>query len=66
MIGIELDGHRTHSSPAAIAADRRRQRDLEAAGWYIIRFGGQEVFIDAVGCVQEAAVLASQHKGRHR
>ena len=57
MIGIELDGHRTHSSTAAIAADRRRQRDLEAQGWYIIRFGGLEVYQDAEDCVYQAAQL---------
>lgn len=62
MIGIELDGHRTHSSPAAIAADRRRQRWLEAQGWYIIRFGGQEVFQDAADCVRQAAELVRRRK----
>lgn len=62
MIGIELDGYRTHSSTTAIAADRRRQRDLEALGWYIIRFGGQEVFIDAEDCVYQTAQLARVHR----
>jgi very-short-patch-repair endonuclease len=62
MIGIELDGYRTHSSTAAIAADRQRQRQLEANGWYIIRFGGLEVFQDAEGCVREAAQLAARHR----
>ena len=55
MIGIELDGHATHSSTQAIARDRRRQRALEAAGWRIIRFGGKEVHDDAAGCVRQAA-----------
>ena len=64
-IGIELDGHLTHSSPAAIAADRRRQRWLESKGWYIIRFGGQEVFKDADGCIREAALLVQRY-GRQR
>lgn len=54
-IGIELDGHASHSTTTAIAADRRRQRALEAAGWRIIRFGGAEVYCDAKGCVREAA-----------
>ena len=62
MIGIELDGHRTHSSPAAIAADRRRQRELESLGWYIIRFGGQEVFQDAEDCVYQTAQLVRVHR----
>jgi restriction endonuclease-like protein len=56
--GIEIDGHATHSSPAAIAADRRRQRILERAGWHIIRFGGAEVYADARECAREARELA--------
>ena len=60
MIGIELDGHATHSSPAQIADDRHRQRMLEAAGWHIIRFGGAEVYRDAARCVREAADLAKK------
>ena len=55
MIGIELDGQATHSSTRVIARDRQRQRDLEAAGWRIIRFGGKEVHDDAAGCVRQAA-----------
>jgi very-short-patch-repair endonuclease len=60
MIGIELDGHRTHSTTAAIAADRYRQRQLESDGWYIIRFGGLEVYLDADACVREAARLVQR------
>jgi len=66
LVGIELDGHRTHSSTTAIAEDRRRQRWLEGNGWYIIRFGGQEVFVDAEGCVREAADLVRRHIARQR
>ena len=62
MIGIELDGYRTHSSTAAIAADRRRQRWFELNGWYIIRFGGLEVFQDADGCVREASALVQRYR----
>ena len=60
MIGIELDGYATHSSPPKIADDRHRQRMLEAAGWHIIRFGGAEVHRDAARCVREAADLAKK------
>lgn len=56
-IGIELDGFRNHSSTADIAKDRKRQRELEALGWYIIRFGGAEVHRDAVACAVETARL---------
>lgn len=55
--GIELDGHATHSSPTAIAEDRRRQRALERAGWTICRFGGQEITRDAANCVREAKAV---------
>jgi very-short-patch-repair endonuclease len=62
MIGIELDGYKTHSSTKAIADDRQRQRQLEANGWYIIRFGGLEVFQDADACVREAAQLVQRSR----
>jgi len=65
-IGIELDGHRTHSTTKAIAADRQRQRWFEANGWYIIRFGGLEIYQDADACVCEAAHLVHQHRRRRR
>lgn len=60
--GIELDGHATHSSPAAIAADRARQRALEELGWHIVRFGGLEVYNNPEVCVRAAARHAGLHK----
>lgn len=54
MLGIELDGHATHSSPAAIASDRQRQRDLEDSGWRIRRYGGAEVMRDPAEAVADA------------
>jgi very-short-patch-repair endonuclease len=62
-IGIELDGFASHSSTADITRDRQRQRELEADGWRIIRFGGAEVYQDAAGCVRQAARLASLYRG---
>lgn len=53
-IGFEIDGHATHSSPVAIAKDRKRQRALEDAGWKIIRFGGSQVHRDPCQCAAEA------------
>jgi restriction endonuclease-like protein len=53
-MAIELDGHATHSSPDQIAADRRRQRALEDAGWKVRRYGGKEVMQDAQACVRDA------------
>jgi very-short-patch-repair endonuclease len=64
LIGIELDGHATHSSTAAIAADRQRQRRLEYNGWRIIRFGGAEVYADPSRCVREAALMTRRFSRR--
>jgi len=60
--GIELDGHATHSSTKAIAHDRYRQRRLDEAGWYIIRFGGSEVHHNAEGCVREVARVVREKR----
>jgi very-short-patch-repair endonuclease len=52
-IAIELDGYATHSSPEAIAHDRKRQRKIEAAGWRFIRYGGKEITSNAYQCALE-------------
>lgn len=36
-VGIEVDSHRWHSSPAALQRDRARRNSLEAAGWRILQ-----------------------------
>ena len=58
-IAIELDGHASHSSPDAIAYDRKRQREIEAAGWKVIRFGGKEIYTNAYDCALEAYTFIS-------
>lgn len=37
MLVVELDGLAFHSDPEAAVADRRRDRDLVAAGWHVMR-----------------------------
>lgn len=66
MMAIELDGHATHSTPSAIAADRRRQRELERLGWRFIRFGGQEVYQNADACAREARDFIVKHSRKAR
>ena len=56
-IGIEIDGHASHSSTTSIARDHHRQRQLGALCWYIIRFGGSEIYNYPAACVREAAQL---------
>lgn len=37
-IAVELDGFRYHSDPASFHADRRRDVELQLAGWRVLRF----------------------------
>jgi hypothetical protein len=39
----ELDGARAHSTPAQLASDARRQVELEALGFAVVRFSRPEV-----------------------
>jgi very-short-patch-repair endonuclease len=66
MTAIELDGHTTHSSPDAIAKDRKRQREIEEQGWHVIRFGGKEVHSDATACAIEALRYLASEEQRNR
>lgn len=50
---IECDGFDYHSSKKQQAYDNQRQRDLENAGYTIIRFSGKEIYDDEVKCVYE-------------
>jgi very-short-patch-repair endonuclease len=58
-VGIELDGYRDHSSSRDITNDLARQRQLGYAGWYIVRFGGSEVYHNPEQCVRDAARMAA-------
>ena len=52
---IEVDG-RTHLEEATIARDERKQKDLEEAGYTVLRFTDNEVLkhMNAViGCIEE-------------
>ena len=35
---VELDGYNTHGTPIALQKDLRRQNNLVAAGWTVLRF----------------------------
>jgi very-short-patch-repair endonuclease len=57
-IDVEVDGHGFHASkPERAAYDCRRNRDVQRAGWLVMRFTGSEVYRDAPGCALE--VLAT-------
>lgn len=59
-IGIEVDGHEFHKTKEQRSRDAKRDRDLTAAGWKIIRFTGSEIWNDPWGTAQEVADLISQ------
>jgi very-short-patch-repair endonuclease len=42
-IGIEADGEIWHNNPDKIAKDKRRDSELAASGWIIIRFTDKEI-----------------------
>lgn len=56
--GIEIDGLAYHNGQESFMKDRKRQRELEAEGWRIVRFAAKEVMEDARACVLEAAEQA--------
>lgn len=52
-IVIECDGYEYHSSKEQIVKDNQRQRDLENAGYIVIRFLGTEIFNNPINCVYD-------------
>lgn len=64
QVGIELDGYTYHSDRNAFTRDRQRQREIEALGWHIIRFSGDELRQDITACVREAARFLDIQKQR--
>lgn len=66
QVGIELDGYTYHSDREAFTRDRQRQREIEAQGWRVLRFSGDELRKDLGKCVQEAAHFLSIQQQRQR
>lgn len=50
-IAIEIDGLAYHNGQDSFMRDRKRQRDLELAGWRVIRFAAKEIMEDSLKCV---------------
>ncbi len=44
---VELDGKDAHSTPAQIAADERREAELRALGFTVVRYTWAEVHFEA-------------------
>lgn len=50
---VEVDGHEYHSTKYQRERDSKRDREIIAEGYEIMRFTGSEIFKDAKACVQE-------------
>lgn len=54
---VELDGHNWHSNQYQRTRDAKRDRELMALGYRVIRFTGSEIHANADACVAEATAL---------
>lgn len=53
-IAIECDGHDFHEKTKEQAArDKKRDREINVAGFPVIRFTGSEIYRDPVGCAEQ-------------
>ena len=59
MIAIEVDGLAYHNGQESFIRDQQRQRDIQSAGWTVIRFAAKEVLDDPVTCLAEVLRVAS-------
>jgi very-short-patch-repair endonuclease len=55
---IELDGYRYHTPVEHRLNDVRRERDLQAQGWRVIRFLGTEIHQDLDACITQIKQIA--------
>lgn len=51
-VAVECDGHEFHSSKESRGRDAKRDRELQAAGWMVLRFTGTEITADARKCAE--------------
>lgn len=56
-IAIELDGHDYHKTKEQRTNDARRERDLQKAGWKVIRFAGTEIYKSLDKCCEDTLNL---------
>lgn len=62
---VELDGHEFHERTKEQAEkDKRRDRELVAEGYQVIRFTGSEVWRDPFKCAEEAVDMIMQMPDR--
>ncbi len=52
-VAIEVDGLTYHNGQESFIRDQQRQRDLQAAGWKVIRFAAKEALDNPQRCLAE-------------
>lgn len=58
-IVVECDGHEFHDrTPQQAARDKSRDRDLQVAGYKVLRFTGSEIWKDAFACADTVVWMA--------
>lgn len=58
---IEIDGHDYHKTKEQREYDYNRERYLQRHGYFVVRFTGTEVFLDADKCVHELADITDAY-----
>jgi very-short-patch-repair endonuclease len=67
FIVVECDGHDFHERTKEQAErDRRRDREMQSAGYRVFRFTGREIYRDAFKCADEVVSEAIRTSGRGR
>lgn len=67
MIVVECDGHEYHERTKEQAErDRRRDREMQSAGYRVFRFTGREIYRNAFKCAEEVLREAIITGGRGR
>jgi very-short-patch-repair endonuclease len=49
---VECDGKEFHSTDAQLANDRRKEVTAGEAGTFVVRYAGQAIMQDAMGCAE--------------
>lgn len=67
---VECDGHDFHEkTKQQVESDKKRERELQAAGYHVLRFSGTEIWRDPSECVDEIGrflvMNASKNKKDH-
>lgn len=62
LFWVEIDGHEHHKTKEQREKDYSRERYLQKEGYYIIRFMGTEVFLDAEKCVWEMVEIMRRYR----